>query len=194
MEVTNGTYNIVSIEWPERPTCHGESPRFSTDGVRWREPHGRRDLSDPYHEPFRTCSYCGSIHPEDLYKYLSEGIAELGGSDWKYGWPHKFYVEGIPNICAGEPVMQCGYGGTLESWKERYPDAKQVEGDDRKFHLHDYPAPATVHAKWYNEHLRDLGKEALSVMCDILEKHAHIKFEVDGVSIKYSAPYRGYQA
>lgn len=41
---------------------------------------------------FRHCKYCGSIHPEDLYNLLIEGKVTLGGSDWKYGWPHKFYV------------------------------------------------------------------------------------------------------
>lgn len=42
---------------------------------------------------YRHCSFCGSLHPEDLAKLLNEGKAELHGSDWKYGWPHKFYVD-----------------------------------------------------------------------------------------------------
>lgn len=51
----------------------------------WREPsHGRS---------YRTCSYCGCIHPEDLIAYVKGG-GTLGGSDWKYGWPHKFYLHG----------------------------------------------------------------------------------------------------
>lgn len=40
----------------------------------------------------RHCNYCGSIHPEDLYNLLVEGKVVLGGSDWKYGYPHKFYI------------------------------------------------------------------------------------------------------
>lgn len=39
----------------------------------------------------RTCTYCGGIHPEDLIVLLDAG-ARLERTDWKYGWPHKFYV------------------------------------------------------------------------------------------------------
>lgn len=41
---------------------------------------------------FRHCEYCGSLHPEDLYELLIQNKVTLGGSDWKYGWPHKFYI------------------------------------------------------------------------------------------------------
>ena len=40
----------------------------------------------------RHCSYCGSFHPDDLANALQANTARLGGSDWKYGYPHKFYV------------------------------------------------------------------------------------------------------
>lgn len=40
----------------------------------------------------RHCEWCGSIHPEDLYNLLVENKIVLGGSDWKYGYPHKFYA------------------------------------------------------------------------------------------------------
>lgn len=70
--------------FPERPTCHDNdlSPVFKTMAPEWRTREGG---------PHRRCSYCGSLHPEDLMKVLGEG-ARLGGADWKYGWPHKFYV------------------------------------------------------------------------------------------------------
>lgn len=42
--------------------------------------------------PFRTCSYCGSIHPTDLLALLHGGD-KLTLADKKYGWPHKFYTE-----------------------------------------------------------------------------------------------------
>lgn len=47
------------------------------------------------HRPFRYCSYCGSMHPLDLKRLLEDGKIKLSGSDWKYGWPHKFYIDGI---------------------------------------------------------------------------------------------------
>jgi hypothetical protein len=60
----------------------GEPFADRCDLAPWRDPsHG---------EHFRRCSYCGSIHPDDL-------AAETGWhaewADQKYGWPHKFYVD-----------------------------------------------------------------------------------------------------
>ena len=71
------------MKFPEVPTCHGEA---------WPRPvQPRWETRAP--ETFRRCSYCGSIHPEDLIRLVGEGC-QIHGSDWKYGWPHKFYVEG----------------------------------------------------------------------------------------------------
>lgn len=69
----------------EDQSVHPEAsdPIFKlSEGWTWREPsHG---------EHYRTCSFCGSIHPDDL-------AAETEWhADWaspKYGWPHKFYVQ-----------------------------------------------------------------------------------------------------
>lgn len=58
---------------------HPDAARWG--GWRWEDPrHG---------EHFRRCSYCGSIHPDDL---SSEPGWEPQWADMKYGWPHKFYV------------------------------------------------------------------------------------------------------
>lgn len=76
------------LAWPQRPTCHDGDYRlkapFSLTPVEWRPAASRG---------FRSCSFCGCIHPEDLIKALEEG-ATLEAADWKYGWPHKFYVSG----------------------------------------------------------------------------------------------------
>lgn len=48
----------------------------------------------------RSCGYCGSMHPADLAAALKAG-ATVDWADWKYGWPHKLYVEQIPNPHAG---------------------------------------------------------------------------------------------
>jgi hypothetical protein len=68
--------------------CHKNAP--FTNGadftLEWTEKrHGN------YPSPYSHCSYCGSIHFDDIRKVLAEG-GKLGGSDWKYGYPHKFYV------------------------------------------------------------------------------------------------------
>src|SRR3990172_5550282 len=93
----------VSLVWPEWPTCHADDQQAS----RWegggppvfvgRPPWTpkmigagpSRGYDGPYGQATRTCGYCGSVHPEDLLRELVAG-ATLGGSDWKYGWPHKF--------------------------------------------------------------------------------------------------------
>jgi hypothetical protein len=54
------------IEWIEKR--HGQSP-----------------------SPYTHCSYCGSLHFEDVRTIIKEG-GRLGSADWKYGYPHKFYA------------------------------------------------------------------------------------------------------
>ena len=134
------------MNWGDPIRCHeGSSVFATTDHMDWSDPdpegaHIRRGADDPplpdgvlghpYGFPFRTCGYCGSIYPEDLFNALSRPRrlgpcaarvepddlpgrrfirhtcrVSLGGADWKYGWPHKFYVEGIENPLAGRPVI-----------------------------------------------------------------------------------------
>jgi len=97
----------------EDPVHGGDAGRWG--GWEWRKP--RRG------DHFRTCSYCGSIHPEDLAAEIvpqgkclgcdatgweahfrlhaePEHPYDPGGpyaswADRKYGWPHKFYVENL---------------------------------------------------------------------------------------------------
>lgn len=74
------------MKYPEKPSCHSGNEGVFTGRLEasWREPTASQS--------YRTCYYCGSIHPEDLLRLLKAG-AKLRGADWKYGWPHKFYVE-----------------------------------------------------------------------------------------------------
>lgn len=128
-------------------------------------------------EPYRSCSYCGSIHPEDLLAAIKAG-ATLGGSDWKYGWPHKFYVEHIPNPYPDLPIVtrHTTAGGV---WTCGEP----------------HPAGPFVRAKWYNKHLHDLaGTPLLAELCANLLATTDIQFEINAEGkLRYSAPYAGYQ-
>lgn len=58
----------------------------------------------------RHCDYCGSMHPSDLAAALKAG-AKGSWADFKYGWPHKWYVENVPNPHAGmlESRMGCSH-------------------------------------------------------------------------------------
>lgn len=38
------------------------------------------------------CDYCGSLHPSEVVRLLNAG-AGIHFADWKYGWPHKAYLD-----------------------------------------------------------------------------------------------------
>lgn len=127
--------------WAARPTCHGNDSR---NEATWRDP---QPDEEPAGRPFRTCSYCGSIHPEDLLRFLAAG-ATIEVADMKFGWPHKFYVNGVPNPHAGKQVQV----GTVSTW----------EGDQRVDTPRMGLAPEHAHVKWYNDHVLDEMSEAQS--------------------------------
>ncbi len=86
--------------WPARPTCHDPSWQAQRFGETTWQVRGAT----------RHCSYCGSIHPEDLVDYLTEPGHTLGGADHKYGWPHKFYLQGGPyGKWYNEHLLDAGY-------------------------------------------------------------------------------------
>lgn len=189
------------MHWPEKPTCHQVNGVFyaAADFMIWRLPGWRDDKrsdEEVYRETFRTCGYCGSIHPEDLLAVLRNG-ATLHGSDWKYGWPHKFYVEGIPNPMAGTIIPSytyCGLRDRLGPTAEQYtyPDGHTTWREKRG----EYPAPSTQGAKWYNVHLQDAGYDdaAFTELVAALALYTGIVFKKDEKGeLMYAAPSRGYQ-
>lgn len=164
------------MNWPERPTCHtvDVSPFARAEHMVWRPPDtGIREL------PYRTCGYCGSIHPEDLLTVLQSG-AELGGSDWKYGWPHKFYLR-VPNPNR-DAITEVGSSSSVEDGKRVETPIMGRAGD--------------FHAKWYNQHLNDEGysEAARRALLEALARHSGIVFSFDAEGrLMYRAPYHGYQ-
>jgi hypothetical protein len=153
--------------------CHSEdyyAQRFAPQ--EWREGSASR--------PWLSCSYCGCMHPEYLIEALKNG-ATLGGSDWKYGWPHKFYVT-VPNP---EPeqlftLVSCSYDPKDPAY-EKINDREWVQRGKRE----------TLTGKWYNIHLLDDGVP--EELFEVLFEHSNIKFEVEDMGLKYSAPRQGYQ-
>jgi len=45
---------------------------------------------------YLECSYCGSLHPTAALELLKKNVRS-SGADWKYGWPHKFYIQAAEN-------------------------------------------------------------------------------------------------
>jgi hypothetical protein len=191
-------------------------------GWTWREPR--------YGDFFRTCSFCGCIHPEDLaaetagtgtcsvcgqagwpacfgnqshagikatvqrgeldvsdeerarvLAMADEHSYDPGGwyaswADWKYGWPHKFYVEGLKPRdlsllhCVGSSNSP-DRPGTSGDWVragDLTREQKKVIKDDGmhgggKFEGWYLLQPrSTLHAKFYTAHLADprIGRDA----------------------------------
>lgn len=175
--------------WPERPTCHdsdpSQGPPFNFPPAAWRTDE----------RGFRTCSHCGSIHPEDLLRSLQAGAA-LETADWKYGWPHKFYVSNIPNANHGREVSRSSGSGPLPMsdadrarWK-RYGEREGCrvefsEADGRwKAKVFEPDAP-TAHGKWYNVHLSELSPAAFEALAARLAVTG-VTFARDERGVKWS--------
>ena len=90
----------------EDQQLHPEAERWG--GWKWEEPrHG---------EHFRRCSYCGCVHPVDL---VAEAEWRAEWADFKYGWPHKFYVD----IANRDPERLYVVGST-----SRFAESDRVRG------------------------------------------------------------------
>jgi hypothetical protein len=220
--------------WPEKPTVHEQEARhYPSREPAWLQPRGRRDDSDPYCVYFRTCSWCGSIHPEDLanlavaqpvpdfddwvgeqvlaevdnnpkayHERLAEHLQKQGSTfnihsaDWKYGWPHKFYIDGIPNPIAGEPYSIYALSANRENLGE---DAQwYVFGNGQstwRERVGTNPCPTTIRAKWYNIHLadRDMSEEAFGIVVNEIARFTGISFirdpEIDEALGRYHILY-----
>lgn len=44
------------------------------------------------------CGYCGSMSVDAVIKALKTPRTRFSGADWKYGWPHKFYIDAFPGF------------------------------------------------------------------------------------------------
>jgi hypothetical protein len=200
-----------NLTWPERPTCHDKDWQAQRFGQQtWRAAGERLHPENDHVPAFRSCSYCGSMHPEDMLNALRAG-AKAGGSDWKYGWPHKFYIDGIPNSQAGNLVTRMSMSSrgevptdeenaSLQDWAKRYNGVAEWSPpkDGRCRGVVRVPDGQTTHGKWYNQHLFDLDEASFNELAPLLEQHTGIKFtrEVDAdgkVNIAYQAPRHGYQ-
>lgn len=186
------------MKFPEAPTCHDIEPVFRGKDLdlHWRDP--RKD------ENFRTCNYCGSIHPEDFINALRNGATcEL--ADFKYGWPHKVYLE-IPNTENPDELVEMG--GSTRGFDEPCPNCCGPDGKARPDLLvaETKACPChgclrkteftplmgtrkTFHAKWYNDHIKDEGydDEAFQLLVNAIRTRLKIDFvlEKDTGLLKY---------
>jgi len=158
------------MNFPPVPTCHhqsGEPMYRGLDKAEWRPP---REGGEPYFETFRTCWYCGSINPEDLVRFSKEHTLKMDLADRKYGYPHKMYVEGIPNKVFGQTVKT-----GIHSY---YDEEKDVRVEEPIMGS----APEFVHAKFYTQHFFDKGydDEALVALNEAIRSSGYSFRTEDG--------------
>ena len=106
----------------------------------------------------QTCSFCGSMTIDDVVKYAQIPGTEYSGSDWKYGWPHKFYIS-IP--C--DPYERAISG--VSALNGEFTDIKRAVCTSR-------------HHKFYSVHLRDATPEQLERWNAIVAPLLGIKFDL----------------
>ena len=110
---------MSNLTWPEKPNCSNGHPCSDADEHSWVPATNDIPPGDQSWVPFRTCYFCGGMHPEDMLNVLNDErskcltVAEyqtlirdgdpitlperlpdilLEWADFKYGWPHKVYV------------------------------------------------------------------------------------------------------
>jgi hypothetical protein len=140
----------------------------------------RRDIQDTqYINPAgATCTFCGSVNIDAFINTFKTPGNSFSGSDWKYGWPHKFYLE----IKFPEPILLCK-GST-------YKDGVST--------FHEPVLSHVEHNKFYNEHLYLATPEQLEQYNIFVYPFTGIRFELKEEKgekrIYFSAPRHGYQA
>lgn len=169
--------------WPKVPTVHDLASHYTDLPPVWRTvelplPTAPEEFGCP--ETFRSCSHCGSMHPGDLYEALMGG-AHMDGSDWKYGWPHKFYLESVPVPPEFQGVTYCS----------SYTYINGVKTDLQYARI-----GPTTHGKFYSIHLLDAGYNdtALAMLMEEISIRTKIFFKIDSGKLGYTAPSHGYQA
>lgn len=118
------------------------------------------------------CSYCGSLTIEDTLRFLQTPGTQYSGSDWKYGWPHKFYIT-YPSKPYIHKVSSTYVNG--------------VETDVR------FKEMNTRHGKFYSTHLADATQDQIRQWNKVALPLLGVAFDLhDDAGVCYYAP-RGFQ-
>jgi hypothetical protein len=227
------------------PVHAGEAGRFG--GWHWKDPRGA--------EHFRRCSYCGSIHPEDLaaetagdgtcrvcgeqgweacFRAQPLGVTQQeierlladpsipdgekarlrgehpahtydpGGwyaswADQKYGWPHKFYAEGITNrnqhVLRIITALSPGQEDRMEretgyQWYpvDQIPEGTDVSGwrlEDGHYSHVGLGSDRTHHVKFYTIHLAD--PEIRGEAKETIQRVSGLRFRFEDGRVRWGA-------
>lgn len=135
----------------------------------------RREVTEmdesKYDDGFEHCSYCGSITVADMLRLMQTPETHYSGSDWKYGWPHKFYID-----AKIEPRKR--------NTSAMYENGKETYG---------YSIVDKEHLKFYSTHLLDATEEQIKEWNEKVMPKLGIEFKFDNEKLMFGAPNSGYQ-
>lgn len=157
-----GAGGLIQMNAHKHTFTRGHTPEWH-DAVPPDLDHGRTTGR------LRGCSWCGSMHPSDLAAAIQAG-AVGHWADFKYGWPHKWYVENIPNPHAGMLETRSWSSSPSPSYPREVREPRfdprtgeRVE-DSVGYTEEPTPAAATTGGKFYTEHLQDATPEERAVI------------------------------
>lgn len=135
--------------------------------------------------PFPTCTWDGSVQPEQFIKFCEQGLV-MEVADWKYGWPHKVYID-VPNPKPDEDRL-CG-STSVGSKLQYHPDGRHYYVKTQETGPADFPIWSDssgwsqagkypmLHLKFYTEHLKELPD--LAQHKELIAKAIGIEFWLD---------------
>lgn len=132
---------------------------------------------------------------QDGYHLFAETGWRASWADRKYGWPHKFYVEGIANRTPGS-LFVTGSTNAEASPGDRWVAAGSLTREQRKVAKADggirdnatwylFGHHASHHAKFYTAHLAD--PELPAADKDFIERICGLRFTFDGTQVGWAA-------
>jgi len=173
------------MKWADKPTAHHTHSVFKlpSEEVVWRPPTDEIGQDGyPRIFPWRTCSYCGSIHPEDLVELaktipfcdtfesyeFKTGKPHMELADMKYGFPHKIYVDTQITL---KPDVEFKHGSRTENGVQI-----PLMGKGYKPFI-----------KFYTVHTNDEGidDEAFAAIAKVMHDHAGVILERDDKGVKW---------
>lgn len=153
----------------------------------------------------QCCEYCGSLSPKAAIELLKKPGTRFSGADWKYGWPHKFYIEPLNekldekfevSTRDGDGTVAEDYWSCFAHQRKECSCPKEV-GVTGHWSRPEYGVRKHLHFKFYATHLTGSTDEQLQEWTAVSEKWFGIKWGRDEQGVWYRAPqsnsFYGYQ-
>ena len=131
------------------------------------------------------CECCGSIKVESAIEYLQQKGTKYSGSDWKYGWPHKFYIS--PNNPEANMIVEIG-----REYSVKAGDPGVVQ-DGFGWYKPILGTREHLHCKFYTSHIMDANDEMFDTFNELSDRYFGISWRKDNKGLRYVAPTHNHQ-